>query len=84
MAHQSETPPEGGEIERAARELAQAIIKAMATWGDAHGGSADARVPIIALHIAASRTINALPPARRSAYVEEFVRALRETAGTPS
>jgi len=84
MAHQKETPPEGGETERAGRELGQAIIDAMAAWGDKNGGAADARVPMIALHVALSRVLNAMPPAKRRRYAEDFIRALSNTAGSPS
>ena len=74
-------PPE---IEQAGRDLSEAIIEAMAAWGDKSGRrSIDARVPLIALHIVLSRAINALPPGRRPGYAEDFIRAL-SNIGLPS
>lgn len=84
MAHQKETPTEGGvppEIEKAGRDLGQAIIDAMLAWADENGNVVDTRVPLIGLHIAVQRCFNAIAPEKRRGYAEDLSRAIFKSAG---
>ncbi len=82
MAHQNETPPEGGELsveaDRIAADLAEAILHAMRQWAIAHRfRHVNADLPLAALFKVIIRCLQELPADRQHEHVEDLILSFR-------
>jgi hypothetical protein len=80
MAHQKETPPEGGatDVEAVGLELGQHLTEEMQRWAKRRGTkTVDAPVPFIALYGMLTWCLAKFPPDKRQVYADRFIEQLR-------